>query len=58
MEHEDDAVFKKECLGDRELVRFLREKEVVVWAGDILSREGYQGAPITVAPDTGSKANS
>ena len=42
-EHEDDAQFKKEVLGDQELVRVLKEKEVSVWAADSRSREGYQG---------------
>lgn len=42
-EHEDDLVFKRESLADAELVRFLREKDILVWAGDARSREGYQG---------------
>lgn len=42
-EHEDDVAFKREVLADPELVRVLREKDVLVWAGDIRSREGYQG---------------
>lgn len=42
-EHEDDEAFKKEVLSDPELVRVLKEKDVLVWAADIRSREGYQG---------------
>lgn len=42
-EHEDDVVFKRECLADPELVRFVKEKDILVWAGDVRSREGYQG---------------
>lgn len=42
-EHEDDAQFKKEVLADQELVRVLKEKDVLVWAADSRIREGYQG---------------
>jgi hypothetical protein len=48
VDHEDDVSFKKECLCDGELVRFLREKDILVWAGDVRSREGYQGRPCLV----------
>ncbi|OCF42961.1 hypothetical protein I317_03182 [Kwoniella heveanensis CBS 569] len=41
-EHEDDEEFKRDVLADLELVRTLKEKEVVVWAADMSSREGYQ----------------
>lgn len=41
-EHEDDEEFKKDVLCDSELVRALREKEVMVWGADVRSREGYQ----------------
>ncbi|WVQ93126.1 hypothetical protein IAU59_000190 [Kwoniella sp. CBS 9459] len=43
-EHEDDEEFKRDVLADPELVRTLKEKEVVVWAADISSREGYQAS--------------
>jgi FAS-associated factor 2 len=42
-EHEDDEEFKKEVLGDHELIRLLKEKDVLVWAQDVRSRDGYQG---------------
>lgn len=42
-EHEDDVTFKREAFADAELVKFLKEKEILVWAGDVRSREGYQG---------------
>lgn len=42
-EHEDDEEFKRDVLSDGELVRVLKEKDVLVWAGDVRSREGYQG---------------
>ncbi|WVR09002.1 hypothetical protein IAU60_006062 [Kwoniella sp. DSM 27419] len=41
-EHEDDEEFKRDVLSDPELVRTFKEKEVVVWAADVASREGYQ----------------
>ena len=50
-EHEDDEEFKKDVLCDSELVRTLREKEVMVWGADVRSREGYQGmSPIDLKP--------
>jgi FAS-associated factor 2 len=42
-EHEDDEEFKRGVLGDREFARVMREKEVLLWGGDVRSREGYQG---------------
>ncbi|WVQ81146.1 hypothetical protein IAT38_003268 [Cryptococcus sp. DSM 104549] len=41
-EHEDDEEFKRGTLCDREVVRTLKEKDVLVWGGDISSREGFQ----------------
>jgi FAS-associated factor 2 len=43
-EHEDDSTFKREVLGDPELVRCVKEKEMIVWGADVRTREGYQGA--------------
>ncbi|WVF65443.1 hypothetical protein IAT40_000171 [Kwoniella sp. CBS 6097] len=43
-EHEDDEEFKRDVLADPELVRTFKEKEVVIWAADISSREGYQAS--------------
>ncbi|WWC63961.1 uncharacterized protein I303_106567 [Kwoniella dejecticola CBS 10117] len=43
-EHENDEEFKKSVLTDEELVRTLKEKDVVVWGADLSSREGYQVA--------------
>jgi FAS-associated factor 2 len=42
-EHEDDEEFKRDVLCDGELIKVLKEKEVLIWAGDVRSREGYQG---------------
>lgn len=42
-EHEDDEEFKRDVLCDPELVKCLKEKEIMVWGADIGSREGYQG---------------
>ena len=42
-EHEDDEEFKRDVLIDADLIRTLKENEVMVWAADIKSREGYQG---------------
>lgn len=42
-EHEDDLDFKREVLLDEEFVRTLKEKEILVWAADVRTREGYQG---------------
>ena len=42
-EHEDDEEFKRDVLIDAELVRTLKEKDVMVWGADVRSREGYQG---------------
>jgi FAS-associated factor 2 len=42
-EHEDDEEFKRDVVCDPELVRFIKEKEIMVWGADIRSREGYQG---------------
>lgn len=42
-EHEDDAQFKREVLADPELVRCVKEREMLVWGADIRTREGYQG---------------
>lgn len=50
-EHEDDEVFKKEVLADPELVRVLKDKEILVWAADIRSRDGYQGASLLYPTD-------
>ncbi|KAK4683862.1 hypothetical protein P7C73_g6354, partial [Tremellales sp. Uapishka_1] len=41
-EHEDDEEFKRDVICDGELVRSLRENDVLVWGADIRSREGYQ----------------
>ncbi|KAI9636848.1 uncharacterized protein MKK02DRAFT_45556 [Dioszegia hungarica] len=48
-EHEDDVKFKRETLADGEMVRFLKEKEILLWAGDVRSREGYQVAGTLLA---------
>ena len=42
-EHEDDEEFKRDVLCDGELVQTLKDKDVMVWAQDIRSREGFQG---------------
>lgn len=42
-EHENDEEFKRDVLGDAELIRMLKEREIMVWGADIRSREGYQG---------------
>ena len=42
-EHENDEEFKRDILCDPELVRFIKEKEIMVWGADIRSKEGYQG---------------
>jgi len=42
-EHENDEEFKRDVLCDPELVRFIKEKEIMVWGADIRSKEGYQG---------------
>jgi len=42
-EHEDDEEFKRDVLCDAELVRTFKEKDLMVWAADVRSREGYQG---------------
>ena len=42
-EHEDDEEFKRDVICDPELVRFIKEKDIMVWGADIRSREGYQG---------------
>ena len=42
-EHEDDEEFKRDVLCDSELVRMVKEKDVMVWGADVRSREGYQG---------------
>lgn len=42
--HEDDAEFKRNVLTDPDLLKCLREHDVVVWGADIREREGYQGA--------------
>jgi hypothetical protein len=42
-EHEDDAQFKREVLADPELVRCVKEREMLVWGADVRTREGYQG---------------
>lgn len=42
-EHEDDEEFKRDVLCDSELVRTFKEKDIMVWAADVRSREGYQG---------------
>jgi FAS-associated factor 2 len=42
-EHENDEEFKRDVLCDPELVRFVKEKDIMVWGADIRSREGYQG---------------
>jgi len=44
-EHEDDEEFKRDVLCDSELVRTLKEKDIMVWGADVRSREGYQGEP-------------
>ncbi|ORY33083.1 hypothetical protein BCR39DRAFT_521080 [Naematelia encephala] len=41
-EHEDDEEFKRDVLCDREFVRCLKDKEILIWGADIRSREGYQ----------------
>ncbi|KAK8844014.1 hypothetical protein IAR55_006807 [Kwoniella newhampshirensis] len=41
-EHEDDEEFKRDVLCDEELIRTLKDKEVLIWGADISSREGYQ----------------
>ncbi|ORX39203.1 hypothetical protein BD324DRAFT_576880 [Kockovaella imperatae] len=41
-EHEDDEEFKRDVLIDSDLVRTLKDKDIMVWAADIRSREGYQ----------------
>lgn len=43
-EHEDDLTFKREVLMDEELIRTFKEKDMLVWAADVRTREGYQGA--------------
>lgn len=42
-EHENDEEFKRDVICDQELVRFIKEKDIMVWGADIRSREGYQG---------------
>ena len=42
-EHEDDEEFKRDVLCDSELVRCIKENEIMVWGADIRDREGYQG---------------
>jgi len=42
-EHENDEELKRDVLCDPELVRFIKEKEIMVWGADIRSKEGYQG---------------
>ncbi|GFZ47290.1 hypothetical protein JCM24511_05033 [Saitozyma sp. JCM 24511] len=48
-EHEDDAQFKREVLADPELVRCVKEREMLVWGADIRTREGYQVAGTLLA---------
>ncbi|KAL1409028.1 UBX domain-containing protein 10 [Vanrija albida] len=40
-EHEDDEEFKRDVLADPEFVRTLKEHDIMIWAADIGSREGY-----------------
>lgn len=42
-EHENDEEFKRDVLCDPEFVRCLKENEIMVWGGDVRSREAYQG---------------
>lgn len=44
-EHEDDAVFKKTVLVDEELLKLVREENILCWGGDIKSKDGYEGLP-------------
>ncbi|TXT10727.1 hypothetical protein VHUM_02232 [Vanrija humicola] len=40
-EHEDDEEFKRDVLADPEFVRTLKDHDIMIWAADIGSREGY-----------------
>lgn len=42
-EHDDTALFNKETLISPEVVQFLKEKSVILWAGSVQDSEAYQG---------------
>lgn len=43
-EHENDEEFKRDVLSDPELVKCLKDNDILVWGADISSREGYMVA--------------
>lgn len=40
-EHEDDEEFKRDVLADPEFIACLKDNDILIWAADISSREGY-----------------
>ncbi|KAI8970032.1 UBX domain-containing protein [Mycotypha africana] len=48
-EHDDNDTFCRQVLADTELLEFLRQHEVVVWAGNVRYAEAYQVSNILQA---------
>ncbi|KAK6497533.1 hypothetical protein TWF481_011939 [Arthrobotrys musiformis] len=41
-EHDDTASYTKETLGNEEVVKFLRDRDVLLWGGSVADSEAYQ----------------
>lgn len=41
-EHDDTATFNRETLSKPEVVRFIREHDILLWAGNVADAEAYQ----------------